>query len=335
MRTRRYLSNQLDIVRMHNQKIFMLGGALTTVMCLFIFTVGYLLFSFYPPHDFPQGVTIEVPKGSYQSVVESLYKNDLIRSAMMARVYGKISGAEKSIDAGLYHFSRPLSLREILSRLSNGERDLEVVAVTFPEGTSVDEMGKVLAGRVPLFDVEKFIELGKPFEGYLFPDTYQITPDTRPEELIDIMRETFQRKTTSLASYITKSGKSLEEIVKMASILEKEARLLETRQMISGILWLRIAKDMPLQVDVSFGYINGKNTTTLTLDDLKVDSLYNSYKYKGLPPTPITNPGYESLLAAATPTKTTYLYFLTDNNGVMRYANTHETHVFNKDQYLR
>jgi UPF0755 protein len=110
---------------------------------------------------------------------------------------------------------------------------------------------------------------------------------------------------------------------------------MESRQIVAGILWKRLSLEMPLQVDASFKYINGKNTSNLTLEDLKIDSAYNSYLYKGLPPTPICNPGLSSITATLTPIKTNYLYFLTDRRGEMHYAKTYSEHLQNKELYLK
>jgi UPF0755 protein len=134
---------------------------------------------------------------------------------------------------------------------------------------------------------------------------------------------------------IASSTRPLDEIIKMASIVETEARMEKTRRVVAGILWERIRRGMPLQVDVSFRYINGKTTRNLTVSDLKIDSPYNSYIYKGLPPTPIANPGLEAILASANPIKTDYLYFLTGKDNVMYYARTFEEHVVNTELYLR
>ena len=109
---------------------------------------------------------------------------------------------------------------------------------------------------------------------------------------------------------------------------------MESRQIVSGILWKRLSLGMALQVDASFKYINGKGTKDLSLADLKIDSPYNSYLYKGLPPTPICNPGLGSIQAALTPTQTAYLFFLTDKTGNMHYAKTYAEHLLNKQKYL-
>lgn len=133
---------------------------------------------------------------------------------------------------------------------------------------------------------------------------------------------------------VEKSGRSLEDIIVMASILEGEAKTREDMEIVSGILWKRIEIGMPLQVDTSFVYILGKATEDLTLSDLEVKSPYNTYLYKGLPPGPISNPGLDSIRAAVNPTTTPYLYFLTGNDGKMYYARTFDEHVKNKQKYL-
>lgn len=121
----------------------------------------------------------------------------------------------------------------------------------------------------------------------------------------------------------------------MASLLEEEARTTETRKMVSGILWKRLSAGMPLQVDAVFPYIIGKNTFEITLKDLEFDSPYNTYKYKGLPPGPISNPGKDSILAAIYPTKSDYWFYLSDKNGLMHYAITFDEHKINKAKYLK
>ena len=121
----------------------------------------------------------------------------------------------------------------------------------------------------------------------------------------------------------------------MASIIEREAITPEARRIVSGILWKRIKMGMPLQVDATFAYVNGKNTYELTAEDLHIDSKYNTYEYKGLPPGPICNPGLDSIIATIEPTATPYLYYLSEKNGTMHYAKTFEEHKMNKVKYMR
>ena len=121
----------------------------------------------------------------------------------------------------------------------------------------------------------------------------------------------------------------------MASIIEDEANgTLESKRIVSGILWKRIRMEMPLQVDAAFQYYNGKNSYTLTKEDLAEDHEYNTYTNKGLPPTAITSPGIDSLRAAITPTQTEYLYFMSDKRGNMYYAKTFEQHKLNRELHL-
>ena len=149
------------------------------------------------------------------------------------------------------------------------------------------------------------------------------------------MEDTFTKRLESIKVIVLAFNRPLSDIIKMASILEGEARTTETRRTIAGILWRRISLGMPLQVDASFKYINGKGTFELTPRDLAIDSPYNSYTHKGLPPTPISNPGIDAIASAVTPIKTNYIYFLSDKEGNMHYAVTYAEHLANKAKYLK
>lgn len=133
---------------------------------------------------------------------------------------------------------------------------------------------------------------------------------------------------------ILKSGHSLDEILTMASILEKEANKTADRKKIAGVLWHRIDIGMPLQTDATFPYYLGRNTFEVTRTDLQTDHPYNTYTNKGLPPGPIGNPGLDSILAAAQPTKSNYIFFLSDRQGNFHYSVTYEGHLANKRRYL-
>ncbi|MCX6701950.1 MAG: endolytic transglycosylase MltG [Candidatus Zambryskibacteria bacterium] len=179
----------------------------------------------------------------------------------------------------------------------------------------------------------QFLTLAKSNEGYLFPDTYFISKTAKSMDVINMMKENFEVKINSVSGIATSTHK-LKDIIIMASILEGEA-LPKDRNIVAGILWKRLEMGMPLQVDSTFAYINGKNTYELTLDDLKIDSPYNTYKYRGLPPGPISNPGLEAIISAINPIKTKYLYFLTEKDGTIHYAKTFEEHKRNKELYLK
>jgi UPF0755 protein len=214
---------------------------------------------------------------------------------------------------------------------------MDQLSTTIPEGSSVQEIAEIVKNNYPTFDSARFIALAREREGYLFPDTYKFGADVQPEKIIGILTSTFDQKIQDeeMKTLIENFGRPLKDIIIMASILEGEARQPRTRSIVAGILWERLRIGMLLQVDTTFTYVNGKTTEDLTLDDLKIDSPYNTYVYKGLPPTPISNPGLDAIRAAVTPIATEYLYFLTDKNGTMHYAETLDEHSYNKDVYLR
>jgi len=161
-------------------------------------------------------------------------------------------------------------------------------------------------------------------------------PEVEAEGVIKTMSENFDKKVIKgLGEEIVKSGRKLEELIIMASILEKEASSYEDMRMISGILWKRLEFGIGLQVDATVSYVVGKPSLELTDEDLAVDSPFNTYKYRGLPPAPIGNPGLEAIKAAITPTQTIYWYYLHDSDGEPHYAMTFEEHKRNKELYLR
>lgn len=152
---------------------------------------------------------------------------------------------------------------------------------------------------------------------------------------MEIMKLNFDNKIIELKEQIENSKYSLNEIITLASIIEEEAIKEEDRKIVSGILQTRLKIGMALQVDATFAYINGKNTYALTHDDLRKDSPYNLYTNVGLPPTPISNPGIESIKAVLEPINTDYLYFLSDLNGNVYYAKNFDEHQANREKYLR
>ena len=161
---------------------------------------------------------------------------------------------------------------------------------------------------------------------------------TKPEAIISIMRKNFDRKISQIpqisAQGETSNNHSLKDVIIMASILELEASTTESRGTISGILWKRLDLGMPLQVDSTFFYINGKNTYELTVKDLKINSPYNTYLHTGLPPTPVDNSGTDSIMAALSPISTNYLYYLSSKDGTIHYAKTLDEHRLNIARYL-
>lgn len=311
---------------------------LRLTFAVFVFIIIVLLFkSFVPPvssGEFPK--VVRIAEGmSLRDVAVLLEEEGVVSSPIIFKDFVILFDGQNSIQAGDYYVGSPQSAFFAAWQFTKGEGKLKSVRVTIPEGSGVTDIATILEGKLLDFDSEKFIELAYPKQGYLFPDTYYFQPGVSPEEVIGIMEATFKQRTDPLLSEIESSGYSFPDVVIMASILEKEAWKYTTRQMIAGILWKRISIGMPLQVDAAFIEVNGKTTFGLSIDDLREDHPYNTYTNKGLPPGPITNPGLESIKAAISPTESSFLYYLTDKNNVMRYAKTHEEHVQNKALYLR
>ncbi|MFA6273037.1 MAG: endolytic transglycosylase MltG [Candidatus Paceibacterota bacterium] len=306
------------------------------LLAIFILLGFANYFFFNYPANFPKNTLLSVEKGvTIRQTANFLEQNNFITSPFWFIAFNRMLSGGHGVLAGDYFFGKPQNLFTISRRLSRGDFGLTPVVVFIPEGSSVKEIAAILDKVLPSFDEAEFIKKAEDKEGYLFPDTYNFSPNIKPLAVIEAMEKNFNEKIVSLEEKISAFGRPLKEVIIMASLLEEEARKLETKQMISGILWKRIEIGMPLQVDASFQYVNGKNSFNLTTEDLATDSPYNTYTRKGLPPGPITNPGLDSILAAVTPTESQYLYFLTDKDGVMHYAVTHDQHVANKTKYLR
>lgn len=301
---------------------------------LFVFFVILNSFFWNAPGEFENDTLVEIESGETLSEVsEKLKESNIIRSEFWFKIGVYFSDKTHGVKAGDYFFDEPQKVFTVSNRLAKGEYGLKPARVTIPEGLNVFQIADIFEERFDLFDKKDFIEMAP--EGYLFPDTYFFLPNTRAEDVIERMKMNFEEKIKSVAGKINDSGKSLEEIIKVASIVEEEAITFEDRRKVSGIIWKRLSINMPLQVDATFIYVNGKNTYELTLEDLEIDSPYNSYRNTGLPPTPISNPGMESILAAIDPEETEYLYFLSDLAGNMYYAKDFEGHQVNRVNHLR
>ncbi len=287
------------------------------------------------PVEFQAPVTFTIVSGeSLHAISTHLKEQHLIRSTATFEIFAMLFGSDQHISEGDYYFERAIGSIEIARRIATADRHIEPIKVTLPEGLTRSEMAVALSEKLPDFDETVFLASTKEDEGFLFPDTYFFFPSTTTEEVILRLKNAFTEKIVSLEGDIIQSGHTLQDIVIMASIVEKEAGSGVDRAMISGILWKRLSLGMPLQVDASFLFINGKSSVELTQDDLAIDSLYNTYKYKDLPPGPIANPGLAALEAAIFPQESPYLFYLHDKNGMIHYAETFEGHKQNKALFL-
>lgn len=302
-----------------------------------------------PPGDFPTGAIVTVKQGSTLSeVADQLAQAGVIKSAVIYKGYIRLLHDGRGVQAGDYLFDAPQSALRVAYRTAYGIGGLPKIKVLIPEGSDSTDIAGILGKDIPGFASTTFLMLAKADEGYLFPDTYFFYGNTTPQQAIDQMKADFDLRianaSSSINAFIASSSAnsnakySQADIIKMASIVEKEATSSVDRRIIAGILWKRLADDYPLQVDPPFFYFLNKDSSQLTSADLAVDSPYNLYKNKGLPPTPIDNPGLNAILDTVTdtvtPTDSSYWYYLSDKNGGIHYSATYDGQLANKAKYV-
>jgi UPF0755 protein len=311
------------------------GCIVFLLMCVAIVCVSFWYF-FIPPALFPEKSYIRITQGeTVNAFVTDAESKHVVRSKDTFKLVLELSGATRHMIIGDYYFDRPLGLVPFAGRITRGDFRLQQVRVTLPEGTTRKQMAALLTKVLPQFVSADFMDQTKNDEGYLFPDTYYFSPLASPTEVIARLKQNYENKVAPLREDIKASGMSEHDVITLASILEKEANGNEDRAIIAGILEKRLASNMALEVDASFVYLLGKESSQLTLADLKTDSPYNTYTHRGLPPTPIDNPGLASIVAVLHPTLTPYLFYLHDSKGVAHYAKTFDEHKKNKALYLR
>lgn len=308
----------------------------TVIIVLVLLPLLWFYFGVWrAPAAFPVGDILTIDPGmSVQEIGTRLAEEDVIRSAWWFSGFVRMLGEDRGVIAGDYQFKQPANIWIVAQRLIAGNFGLEPIRVRIPEGSMVVDMADILEERLPRFDREIFIEEATPLEGYLFPDTYFFLPNVQEAVIIDTMFHNFEIHIAEIEDEIAAFGKPLEDVVIMASLLEREEHRFRDRQMIAGVLWTRIEIDMPLQVDAAFLYILGRTTFDLTLEDLNVDSPYNTYRYTGLPAGPIGSPSLSSIRAAVSPIEHDYLFYLADRSGTTHYSETYEEHLRKKRLYL-
>jgi UPF0755 protein len=284
-----------------------------------------------PPPNFPIATDITIQEGlTVSSIAEVLAEKNIVRSALYFYAVLLYEYKDVYVQAGTYSFKTPQTPFEIAHAITSGIGRAPLTSITLPEGFKVRDLTEYTKDTIPITSTEVF----EAYEGYLFPDTYFISPSTTPEEFRTLLTNTFEERLRTYESAINNSGFTKAEVIILASLIEREAKDVTSKKIVSGILQNRLAADMPLQVDAVFDYILNKTSEELTLDDLDLDSPFNTYTHSGLPPSPISNPGIESIEAVLYPEKTEYLYYLTAPDGTFHYAKTFEQHKINKAKYL-
>jgi len=301
------------------KKIILLISSFLLVLLFFI------CFQIYVPLNPGSNETINftVQKGwGDDEIATNLKQLGIIRSRYFFKLYTVLTLKHSQLQAGQYSFSPRMSIYQVASAMAQGQVIRDKIVIL--EGWDIKDIGKYLESK-GLCSQSYFISLAKGDEGYLFPDTYEIAKGETCEDILNLMLANFEKKLTpAMRAEIQKQKKSIFDIVTMASMIEKEVRTLDDKKIVSGILWKRIAIGMPLQLDSTINYITGRSDVSVAIKDTKIDSFYNTYKYYGLPKGPISNPGIDSITAAIYPTKTNYLYYLTDGKTI--FSETLEQH---------
>ena len=301
-----------------------------------LLAISIVLYLLQPPSAFPTHEVIEIEPGT--SLRDSLFileEKNVVHSSLLLQIVLFTQYPQENVKAGTYVFPEPLTLSQVARAVALGTHNAPPIVLTIHEGLRVEQIDSLAAERFNSITEGEISALAQEKEGYLFPDTYFVPLDYSAQEFVDLLESTFNTKVLGgIGSKIGKSSYTLEEIITMASLLQREANSKESMQTVAGILWKRLEAGMPLQVDAAFEYILGKSSAELTLDDLEIDSPYNTYRNQGLPPTPIANPGLEAIEAALEPISTPYWFYLTGNDGTFRYARTFEEHKRNRALYL-
>ena len=288
------------------------------------------------PQDKTSKIFVVAQGENVRQVALRLEGEGLIRSKIAFFLLIKKESAEKNIQAGTFRLSASMTPDKILDELAHGTLD---IWVTIVEGLRNEEIASLLEDKLD-FSSEDFLKVSK--VGYMFPDTYAFPKQASAGAVAQIMVSNFREKfDPQLKEAAQKEGLNEGEVLILASIVEREAKYDEDRPIVAGILLNRIKQDMPLQADATVQYALGYQAAQktwwkkdLTKEDLKIASPYNTYLNSGFPPTSISNPGLSTIRAAAQPAKTDYLYYLSDKEGRMHYAQTFSQHTKNIQKYL-
>lgn len=289
---------------------------------------------------------IEVRHGLRSAaILKHLEAEGVIRDEYLPLVYMKVVRHNDKIKAGIYQFSKPMSAEEVLDKLIRG--DVVAKSVTIREGLDRFAAAHIFVqegfGRDAQWDrltadpemIRDIAPQAKNLEGYLFPDTYKFNPGTPPRAIVAAMVANFRKHFGGEVPYIT-TGLDLHQTVTLASIVETEARMPQERPLVASVYFNRINRNMLLGADPTVIYalkLAGRWDGNIRKADLQIDSPFNTYRFHGLPPGPIANPGLASLRAAAAPSKSDFLYFVAKHDGTHAFATNLADHDHNVQVY--
>ncbi len=302
------------------------------------------------PSDKTGQVQITIPSNTTSAnIAKALSENRLIKSSFVFLLYTRLKGLDGSLKAGDYLLKFNQSTPEIINQLVAGKETCH--KLTIPEGYNIKQIADLLS-KEKITDQEDFYSqinsgtfdydfladypnVQNKLEGYLYPDTYYFTKGISAHTVIDLMLQRFAEKMQSLnyGRRAQEEGFTLHQALTIASMVEKEAKSAKERPIIAGVIKNRLRGNMPLQVDATIQFALGRQEPKIYYKDLKIDSPYNTYRNAGLPPGPIASPGEASLMAAVSPVKTDYLYYVAKPDGTHAFAKTLQEHIANMNKY--
>lgn len=323
---------------------------ITIIVCLIMIFTGIKIINDIkrPFNTTTDNISVVVDKGdSFNRIFKKLNKENLIKNKVLFKLYGKYKTGNKHIKPGKYTIDSSTSINEFINILREGKNNNEV-KVTIPEGYNIEEIAEVLDKKGIISKLE-FLKSCKKYilpdyitadkkvryqlEGYLFPDTYRFKQGISGEKIIKEMLYQFRSQIKKIEKENNINNKDMKRIITLASIVEKEARIDSDRAKIASVFNNRLIKNMRLQTDATVLYALGKYKKRLSLNDLKVQSPYNTYKIKGLPIGPICNPGKPSIEAIINPAKTKYLYYVLENKKEHYFTDSYSEFLKAKKRY--
>ena len=303
---------------------------------IFLITILFVTAIYFPlEENSATQKVVDIPSGTNaKEIVIVLEENEIIRKNNYTfRILTKLLKLEDQLKYGEYNLNPSMNMLQILDILVKGE--VIVYKITIPEGYTSTQIAELL-DKKEVAEKETFLKLAKDseksWEGYLFPDTYEVPKKYGAKNMSEVMLSNFNQIAikNKFKGKAEEIGFSLDEIIILSSIIEKEARFSEEKSKVSSVFYNRLEIGMKLQSCATIQYILETPKEILDENDLKIDSPYNTYLYKGLPPGPICNPGLDSIMAALEPEEGDYLYFVLGENGRHIFSKTYQEHLRNK-----
>ncbi|MBE6044178.1 endolytic transglycosylase MltG [Clostridium thermopalmarium] len=328
-----------------------LKGIFIVLVVLTLFSLGFYAVKSirHPFTATTDSISVVVNDGdSLFNVIGNLRSQKLIKNSSIIKLYVKGKKLDTKIKPGEYDVDSDISIEEFVKILNSGSKAKNIVKITIPEGYTIEDIAEVLE-KNGIITKENFIKSCKEYklpkyiksnskvlyglEGFLFPDTYELKRGSSGKDIINKMLTRFENIIEDIKNKNRKEISNISEVITLASIIEKEARIDEDRAKIASVINNRLKKDMKLEVDATVLYAIGEHKEKLYYKDLKINSPYNTYKVKGLPPGPICSPGRLSIEAALNPDNTNYIFYVLEDNKKHYFTDNYNDFLKAKKRY--